>query len=117
MALIQTHLRLVKTTPKEYSRGPTGYVAPIPVYLVEAMLKWIVDGWNVLLHDEKLARRVTRALFIGFGLSTPGLVLLITDVKWKIAAYMVGGLVGAIGGLIGAGTVKKEKNAKPTAVP
>jgi hypothetical protein len=67
--------------------------------MIELFRHW----YQVLAHDALRSRRIVRALLVGFGVSTAGLVQLIPDTRWRIPVYMLGGLSACLGGLIGVG--------------
>lgn len=67
------------------------------------MIDLLKNWWQILAHDPLRSRRLVRALLVGFGVSTAGLVQLIPNWRWRIAVYIVGGLAGCLGGLLAVG--------------
>jgi hypothetical protein len=67
--------------------------------VIELFKRW----FRVLAYDPLRSRRIVRALLVGFGVSTAGLVQLIPDTRWRIPVYMLGGLAGCLGGLLSVG--------------
>lgn len=78
------------------------------------MIDLFRSWWHILAHDPLRSRRLVRALLVGFGVSSAGLVQLIPDTRWRIPVYMVGGLAGCLGGLLAVGEPNEPKDPNVT---
>lgn len=64
------------------------------------MRKMLKHFWHDLVDDEQAARRVTRALLLGYAASAGPLGVMLPNTTAKITVFVTGGLAGIFGGLI-----------------
>jgi hypothetical protein len=75
------------------------------------MKKLIKKFWHDLINDEQFARRLTRALLLGFAASGAGLGAMVTG-RAQIAVFVGSGIAGILGGLISVSGTPQQTLAK-----